>query len=288
MNLPEKLQEQTNKKCIISIAGSTATVSLLKKEPMKSVVRSDNIILEPISSSNALIGHANKIEQVHGLTAISRFANQSIDKDHNSMAYSRVVPIITKLDTGNLPKNQLPIQMRHVELLQQNSVENDTKANVLMATPTTPSVADLTTVNHANRSLVYGKSVSTKCTAPIRSSNEIKIINLPWSKSSCQRNFINSTTDGSEGNAIASKNTVGLISIEPIRAPLVEPQTTNPNEPVSNTTFILSRSHKQLLEEQYSILNTKSGINKYPHVQEVLQEFTEWVSAKCVRLSLYS
>lgn len=286
MNLLEEGKEPAKKNCRVNIVGSAATVSLLKNKRIKTAVCSDAIILEPISSSqSAQIGHANKIEQVNGLTAISRFANQSIDKDHNPVTYSRVasaqsyMPIISKVDTLNLPKNQLSIQMRHGELLQQKSVENNTKANVLMAAPTTPSVADSTTANHhANRSLVYGKSVSSKYTAPIKISNEIKIINLPWTDSGSARNFINSTTDSCEANAVALKQTVGLISIEPIRAPLVEAQTKNPNEPVSNTTFILSRSDKQLLEEQYNLLNTKSGNNKYPHVKQVLQEYTEWVS----------
>lgn len=149
-----------------------------------------------------------------------------------------------------------------------------------------PSGTDSTTDNHANRSLVHEKPVSTNDTALWDNFDNIEIETIDWNtfNSDNDEPLVIPTTDIVElhgtvegfSNCETSKLSIEPVLFEPVFVGATE---TGCNESIAQTNIQLSRSDKQHLKQQFRILNEQSGKN-FPHVTEVLHQYSEWVRIK--------
>lgn len=275
----EEMPNVLDEACIVS---SSQEMHPLNSDNNKVAIVIEDVMLSPVNTS--VTSTLTKVP-VHGLNAISRFAEQSINRDHTKFTYSRTVKSTTSLlrtlhlptlvpapSLAFIPGNKLPMPKISQSLLRKSHV-NDTEATV-SSMLAAPSGANSSTVTHANRSLVYRKPVTTKDTAPIKNSNELNIIDLTENSSTCDEK-INNSPDDSNKSIVVVQSEECVTSGDSLLAAIGEPFSKNSNELVIGTSFQLPRPLKQHFEQQYKILTTKTGNQQYPHVKEI------WVSNKC-------
>lgn len=278
MNIPPKevMINVAGKKCIVNVRGCILNDGTNQT--------TDEVILTPVTEivPSSMI----KAVPVHGLNAISRFATQSIIKDHGHITCTKTTqsilkplhppPMIPMQFKKILPKKSRKLNGQHTLLRKSVNGNTDTSATVSLMVAT-PSGANLSTVTHANRSVVYRKPVTTKGTAP-NESNEQNIVNLTENNNSSNDNHINNLQIINDQPDITVNSAVCTSASGDLLSAAIVDKSTNPNELVIATKFQLSQPVKQQLVKQYQILNTTTGNQYYPHVKKNLQKFSEWVS----------
>lgn len=253
----------------------------------KTTVNSDDVILSPVNMSIA--STKQKVVPVHGLNAISRFAEQSFNKDHAQITYTRTIQSSKSILKTIHPPPLIPLQFQtmkkkfqqqiHPQSLLRKAVENDTDKTVSLMLPAPSGVNSSTVTHHANRSLFYRKPVTTKDTAT--NGNEFNIIDLTETNSNSEQLQSNQLTEIDEKPIAVNSEVCDKIE-SPLLAAIVEPNTRNTSELVIEpTTFNLSQPFKQQLQKQYQILSTNTVNQHFPHVKDNLHQFSEWVSNKC-------
>lgn len=166
------------------------------------------------------------------------------------------------------------------------AAENIGKPKCVPQVTVAPSGTDSTTDNHANRSLVHEKPVSTNDTASWDNIDNIEIETIDWNavNSDSDEPLVIPTTDIVELHGTIegfSNCETSKLSIEPVlfESVLVGTTETDCNESIAQTKIQLSRFDKQNLKQQVRILNEQSG-QHFPHVTEVLHQYSEWVRIK--------
>lgn len=269
------------------------------------------IILEdPIhekSSANIIQSQAKAFEQAKRMGI--NMGNQSVErtfKERNPRTYSANPVYVSPGESLLRPMMPPPVispqfkikkprksvhGIRAGESLLQKAVETECKPNFLQSTAT-PSGTISTTDNHANRSLVYRKPVSTKDTAPCENSTEIEYLldTIDTNSSHTDDDDIlepTVLTDNvlvSDTNLSGSSFSIGELTIEPVLY-VPECDSSLTKDSGIGTSIQLSRSEKQRLRHQHKILNEQSAA-QYTQIKKTLQQYTsEWVSCvKCQKL----
>lgn len=278
------------KECIVNMLSSTSPekrmiLSLTSDTKKRLITGRDDVISSPASPSTIIL---NKL---HGKNTISKMTEQTYVNDRSKMV--RTVSNTALLRSLNPPplipfqfqthpmKN--PSTVRKSKLFLRTSVESDTKKTISIMTTAT-SASNLSTVisNHANRSGIYRKPVTTKATASIGNCIQSNTIDLTASNSASTNNQYpcDSTTDKAniryqleqrEERGQDNSFTVSTVATESRAS----------NEWLNVNGLLLPTSIKQQLELQYKKLNTITGNDHFPHVKRALQAFSEWVSNKC-------
>lgn len=286
MNITQKemMVNVLGRDCVLNVAEAFIVSDGINNE---TAVNSDDVILSPVNMSIA--STQTKVVPVHGLNAISRFAEQTFNKEHAQITYTRTLQSSKSILKPNYPPPLIPLKFQTIlkkvqqknpqESLLRKAVENVTDKTVSLMLTAPSGVNSTTVTHHANRSLFYRKPVTTKDTA--LNGNEFNIIDLTETNSNSEQLQLNQSTEAHENTITVNSEVCNKIE-SPLLAAIVEPNTTNTSELIIEpATFQLSQPFKQQLQKQYQILSTNTVNQHFSHVKDNLLEFSEWVSNKC-------
>lgn len=270
--------------------GKKAQISLLKYNNTNRSSILSNCIQKAMPNSSTSSMFQTQNESVYTLQPIRTPTIESQPIINSSMICNKTLPPGKSLLKVLSPSPKIPIQfqlataklakIQHTK--SQKSVELDelnTKKIASILTPT-PSGTNLTTVNHANRSLVYPEPVSTKGIAPTKNITEISTIDID-TKFLIRPNFLYSSRSG-----IAHHSSPEIFKFRvPINESLLKPiSKSNFNESVNFASFNPSRTNKTHSDQTFDASITHLDNDIHRNDQQALgTEYFEQVNHKCHR-----
>lgn len=258
-----------------------APISLLKFNNANRSSIPKSFMSDPISNLNASTIFQNQMESVHTLQSIRLPITKSQPNINNPNPMTYKISSSGSAILNSVPTPRIPIQFQlaaaktqHVEPKKSVGLKMNNIASILTSTP---SGTNSTTVNHANRSLVYREPVSTKDTAPTKNIIGINTIRADTNFFINQPDCTYSSGIGIAQNTSATILKYGVSSTEPLLVPSIK---LNSNESVNGTSFNLYRTNNTQLSQTSdgSIKNLKN--NSFQDIQRAVStEYSEEVNS---------